>query len=97
MDLHKTGDGFSPKQKSVGGNISGLDVDLSAGSKGLLGAVLSILNPLLDLVNTLVLEPLVRLVISPLLDILGLDAGSMNIRVTDAHQKIVLLEGVEVE
>ncbi|MAY11746.1 MAG: hypothetical protein CL549_14885 [Alcanivorax sp.] len=97
VDLHKTGDGFSPKQKSVGGNISGLDVDLSAGSKGLLGAVLSILNPLLDLVNTLVLEPLVRLVISPLLDILGLDAGSMNIRVTDAHQKIVLLEGVEVE
>ena len=52
---------------------------------------------MLDVVNALVLEPLVQLVLTPLLDVLGLDAGSMNIRVTDANQKIVLLEGVETE
>lgn len=97
MSLYKGGDGFVTAQKSVGGSIEGIDVDLSTDAGGLIGAVLSILNPLLDVVNALVLEPLVQLVLAPLLDVLGLDAGSMNIRVTDANQKIVLLEGVEVE
>ncbi|MEQ8260302.1 MAG: hypothetical protein RH947_08395 [Alcanivorax sp.] len=97
MSLYKGSDGFVTTQKSVGGRIEGIDIDLSTDAGGLIGAVLSILNPLLDLVNALVLEPLVQLVLTPLLDVLGLDAGSMNIRVTDANQKVVLLEGVEIE
>lgn len=97
MSLYKGGDGFVTAQKGVGGRIEGIDINLSTDAGGLIGAVLSILNPLLDLVNALVLEPLVQLVLAPLLDVLGLDTGSMNIRVTDANQKVVLLEGVEVE
>ena len=97
MSLYTGDDGFVSKQMSVGGSIEGIDIDLSTDAGGLVGAVLGILNPLLDVVNALVLEPLVQLVLTPLLDVLGLDAGSMNIRVTDANQKIVLLEGVETE